>query len=131
MKQPAGGTEREGTVAHAQFSLAGQKFMIMESSAPEHDFKFNEAASIIVNCHNQKEIDYYWDKLTDGGEGVACGWLKDKFGVAWQVDSVELSQMLKDPDKEKVGRVTNAFLHMKKFDLAKLREAFEGSVVAH
>jgi predicted 3-demethylubiquinone-9 3-methyltransferase (glyoxalase superfamily) len=132
MKQPAGGPEREGAVAHAQFTLAGQQFMIMESSSKEHAFDFNEAVSIIVNCHTQKEIDYYWQRLTaEGGKEVECGWLKDKFGVAWQVDSVELSRMLKDKDKEKVARVTNAFLHMKKFDIARLREAFEGSVVTH
>jgi predicted 3-demethylubiquinone-9 3-methyltransferase (glyoxalase superfamily) len=132
MKQPAGGTEREGAVAHAQFTLAGQQFMIMESSMKEHTFSFNEAISIIVNCQSQKEIDYYWDRLlADGGVESACGWLKDKFGVSWQVDSVELTRMLKDRDKEKVGRVTNAFLHMKKFDVAKLKEAFEGSVVEH
>jgi predicted 3-demethylubiquinone-9 3-methyltransferase (glyoxalase superfamily) len=132
MKHPAGGKEREGTVAHAQFKLAGQTFMIMESSDLEHNFKFNEAISIIVNCQTQKEIDYYWEKFTaNGGKEIECGWVKDKFGVSWQVDSVELTQMLKDSDKEKVARVTNAFLHMKKFDVAKLREAFEGAVVAH
>jgi predicted 3-demethylubiquinone-9 3-methyltransferase (glyoxalase superfamily) len=131
MKHPAGGTEREGTIAHAQFTLAGQKFMIMESGMKEHNFTFNEAISIIVNCETQEEIDYYWEKLTaDSGQGVACGWLKDKFGVAWQVDSVELSRMLKDRDKEKVARVTHAFLRMKKFDIEKLREAFEGTVIA-
>ena len=131
MKQPAGGTEREGTVAHGQFALAGQKFMIMESGLKEHNFTFNEAVSIIVNCETQKEIDYYWNKLTsEGGQESQCGWLKDKFGVSWQVDSVELTQMLKDRDKEKVARVTNAFLQMKKFDVEKLREAFDGTVVA-
>ncbi len=132
MKHPAGGTEREGTVAHAQFTLAGQKFTIMESGMKEHTFSFNEAVSIIVNCETQKEIDYYWEKLTsDGGQEVQCGWVRDKFGVSWQVDSVELARMLKDRDKEKVARVTNAFLHMKKFDVAKLKEAFEGTLVAH
>jgi predicted 3-demethylubiquinone-9 3-methyltransferase (glyoxalase superfamily) len=131
LKHPAGGTEPEGNVMHAQFTLAGQKFMIMDSSMKEHDFKFNEAISIIVNCETQKEIDYYWEKLTaDGGEEVACGWVKDKFGVSWQVDSAELTRMLKDDDKEKVGRVTQAFLQMKKFDVEKLREAFEGTLVA-
>jgi predicted 3-demethylubiquinone-9 3-methyltransferase (glyoxalase superfamily) len=131
MKHAAGGAEIEGTIAHAQFTLAGQQFMIMESAMKEHDFKFNEAISVIVNCKSQKEIDYYWDKLTaDGGQEVQCGWVKDKFGVAWQVDSDDLNRMLKDPDKEKVARVTNAFLHMKKFDVAKLKEAFEGTVLA-
>jgi predicted 3-demethylubiquinone-9 3-methyltransferase (glyoxalase superfamily) len=132
LKHPAGGPEREGTIAHAQFKLAGQTFMIMESSDLKHNFKFNEAISVIVNCETQKEIDYYWDKFTkDGGQEVECGWVKDKFGVAWQVDAVELNVMIKDRDKEKVARVTNAFLHMKKFDIEKLREAFEGAVVEH
>jgi len=131
LKHPSGGVEREGTVAHAQFRLAGQVFMIMESAMKEHNFNFNEAISIIVNCQTQKEIDYYWEKLTaDGGKESQCGWVKDKFGVSWQVESVELTRMLKDRNKEKVARVTNAFLHMKKFDVAKLREAFEGAVVA-
>lgn len=131
MKHPAGGPEPEGSVIHAQFTLSGQTFMIMESSSKDHKFQFNEAISIIVNCKNQKEIDYYWSRLTaDGGQESQCGWLKDKFGVSWQVDSVELSKMLKDPDKEKVGRVTNAFMQMKKFDIAKLQEAFEGHVIA-
>lgn len=130
-RHPAGGNEREGAVAHAQFTLAGQVFMIMETASMEQNFNFNEAISIIVNCETQKEIDYYWEKLTaEGGQEVACGWLKDKFGVSWQVDSTELTRMLKDPDKEKVGRVTNAFLQMKKFDVEKLREAFEGTLVA-
>jgi predicted 3-demethylubiquinone-9 3-methyltransferase (glyoxalase superfamily) len=130
MKYPAGGEEPEGNVAHAQFTLAGQTFMIMESASPDHKFQFNEATSIILNCETQEEIDYYWEKLiSGGGQESQCGWLKDKFGVSWQVDSVELQRMLKDRDKEKVARVTNAFLHMKKFDVAQLREAFEGTVV--
>ena len=131
-KQPAGGQEPEGNVAHAQFTLAGQVFMIMESALKEHKFQFNEAISIIVNCETQQQIDYYWEALiADGGMESQCGWLKDKFGVSWQVDSIELGRMLKDPDKEKLGRVTNAFLQMKKFDVAKLRDAFESSVVTH
>jgi predicted 3-demethylubiquinone-9 3-methyltransferase (glyoxalase superfamily) len=131
-RYPAGGEDREGAVAHAQFALAGQKFMIMESAAKEHTFSFNEAISIIINCDSQEDIDYYWEQLiADGGTPSQCGWLKDKFGVSWQVDSTELGQMLKDKDKEKVARVTNAFLRMQKFDIAKLREAFEGTVVAH
>lgn len=127
MKHPARGDEPEGNVAHAQFTLNGQQFMIMESALKEHDFKFNEAVSIIINCDTQEQIDYYWNKLTsDGGKESNCGWLKDKFGVSWQVDSVELNKMLKDPDKQKSGRVTNAFLKMHKFDIAKLRAAFNG-----
>lgn len=132
MKYPAGDKEPEGNVAHAQFTLAGQTFMIMESALPDHKFQFNEATSIIVSCESQEQIDYYWEKLiAGGGKESECGWLKDKFGVSWQVDSVELGRMLKDRDKDKVARVTRAFLRMKKFDIAKLREAFEGTLVSH
>lgn len=128
-KQPAGGQEPEGNIAHAQFTLEGQTFMIMETIGMEIESVFNEAISIIVHCDNQEEIDYYWAALTaDGGVESNCGWLKDKFGVSWQVYPTELGRMLKDPDKEKVGRVTNAFLKMKKFDLAKLKEAFNSPV---
>jgi len=127
MKHPAGGDEPEGNVAHAQFTLNGQQFMIMESGLKEHNFQFNEAISIIINCDTQDEIDYYWSKLTvDGGKGSNCGWLKDKFGVSWQVDSVELNQMLKQPDRQKAERVTKAFLKMHKLDIEKLRLAFNG-----
>ena len=131
-RHPAGGQEPEGNVAHAQFTLEGQTFMIMESVMKEHKFQPNEAISIIINCKNQKEIDYYWNALSAGGGMESnCGWLKDKFGVSWQVDSLELGRMLKDPDKEKVARVTNAFLQMKKFDVAKLKEVFENPVEVH
>ncbi len=131
MEYPEGAEEPKGNVAHGQFTLAGQTFMIMETAAPDRTFPFNEAISIIVNCESQEEIDYYYERLiADGGQESQCGWVKDKFGVAWQVDSVELSRMLKDPDKEKVGRVTNAFMRMKKFDIARLREAFEGETLS-
>lgn len=131
MKHPAGGQEPEGNIAHATFTLAGQTFMIMETANKENQHQFNEAISIIVNCDTQEEIDYYWEALTSGGGAESsCGWLKDKFGVSWQVYPTELGRMLKDTDKEKVGRVTNAFLKMKKFDLAKLRDAFNSPVPA-
>lgn len=126
LKNGPGGNEPEGTVKHAQFNLAGQEFMAMDS-AMQHPFSFNEAISIVIHCGNQQEIDYYWNKLTeDGGQESVCGWLKDKFGVSWQVEPIQLAEMLKSPDKEKVERVTNAFLKMKKFDLKKLEAAFEG-----
>ena len=81
----------------------------------------------MVECETQEEIDYYWEKLTaDGGQESVCGWLKDKFGVSWQVVPTVLAEMLRDPDKEKVERVTNAFLKMKKFDIAELKKAYEG-----
>ena len=96
-------------------------------SAHEHDFTFNEAISFMVECKTQEEIDYYWEKLTaDGGQESMCGWLKDKFGVSWQVSPTVLGEMLRDPDKEKAERVTNAFLKMKKFDIGELKKAYEG-----
>jgi predicted 3-demethylubiquinone-9 3-methyltransferase (glyoxalase superfamily) len=127
LKNGPGEQNPEGAVKHAQFNLAGQEFMIMESFADAHDFSFNEAISFTIPCQTQAEIDYYWNKLTEnGGEESMCGWLKDRFGVSWQVEPVQLGQMLKSKDKEKVARVTNAFLRMRKFDLKKLEAAFEG-----
>ena len=82
---------------------------------------------LIVTCKTQKEIDYFWEKLTaDGGQESDCGWLKDKFGVSWQVSPTILGEILREPDKEKVESVTNAFLRMKKFDIGELEKAFEG-----
>jgi predicted 3-demethylubiquinone-9 3-methyltransferase (glyoxalase superfamily) len=126
MKYPAGGPEPEANVAHAQFGLSGQKFMVMDSTDAGHKFAFNEAVSIIVNCDTQEEIDFYWNRLTAEGIESNCGWLKDKFGVSWQVDYTGLTQMLKDPDEKKVQRVTKAFLKMKKYDVDKLKAAFQG-----
>lgn len=116
-----------GMVKHAQFRLNGETFMVMDGPG-KHDFEFNEAISFVVNCSDAGEVDYYWDKLTaDGGEESMCGWLKDKFGVSWQVVPVEFIKMLQDQDPEKVKRVTAAMLEMKKLDLKKLREAYEGN----
>jgi predicted 3-demethylubiquinone-9 3-methyltransferase (glyoxalase superfamily) len=96
-------------------------------SALKHDFMFNEAVSFMVPCATQREIDYYWDKLTaDGGSESMCGWLADKFGISWQISPTGLGEMLRDPDPRKVERVTNAFLKMKKFDLAELAKAYKG-----
>ena len=111
---------------HAQFQLDGTQFMIMES-AGEHNFDFNEATSIIVNCQTQEEIDRYWRRLvSSGGKEIECGWLKDKFGVAWQITPVQLERMLKSNNYAARERVTKAFLKMKKFDIAKLEQAFKG-----
>ena len=118
--------DKEGTVKHAAFTLERQEFAAMDS-ALEHKFAFNEAVSLMVYCQNQPEIDYYWEKLlAGGGQESVCGWLKDKFGVSWQVTPMILSKMLLDPDKAKVERVTNAFLQMKKFNIAELQKAFRG-----
>jgi predicted 3-demethylubiquinone-9 3-methyltransferase (glyoxalase superfamily) len=118
--------DQEGTIKHAAFTLENQGFAAMDS-AHEHTFVFNEAISFMVGCETQEEINSYWEKLTaDGGQESMCGWLKDKFGVSWQVSPTALAGMLRDPDNEKVERVTNAFLKMKKFDVAELEKAYEG-----
>jgi len=119
--------EKEGTVQHAQFTLGNQTFMVMDS-AMDHQFTFNEGVSLVVNCDTQEEIDYYWGKLSEGGDPKAqvCGWLKDKFGVSWQIVPTLLDDMLQDRDKTKTERVTKAYLKMKKFDIKELKKAFEG-----
>ena len=116
---------KEGTVMFADFKLLDLWFAAMDGGG-EHKFKFNEAISFIINCHDQKEIDYYWKKLTaNGGEESQCGWLKDKYGLSWQIVPKEMDEMMKG-SKEQVDRVTRAFLKMKKFDIVKLKEAYEG-----
>jgi predicted 3-demethylubiquinone-9 3-methyltransferase (glyoxalase superfamily) len=118
--------DKEGNVKHAQFRLEGQNFMIMES-AHDHGFSFNEAISLMVNCDTQEEIDYYWEKLKAGGDpdALQCGWLKDRFGVSWQVAPRLLGEMISKGTREQVDRVTQTFLPMKKLDLNKLREAYQ------
>jgi len=123
-----GQEQPEGAVMHARFSLDSDTFMAMDSSPKHADFTFNEAISLTIECESQEEVDHFWEKLTAGGDPKAqqCGWLKDKFGVSWQVTPTELHEMLKDTDTKKVARVTNAFLQMRKFDIQKLREAYDG-----
>jgi predicted 3-demethylubiquinone-9 3-methyltransferase (glyoxalase superfamily) len=118
--------DKEGTVRHAGFSLNGYQFAAMDS-AREHNFGFNEAISIMVHCEDQKEIDRYWDALTAVPESEQCGWLKDKFGVSWQILPTSLDEMMANGTQEQIDRVTQAFLPMKKFDLAELQKAYEGS----
>jgi len=115
-----------GSIMAVEFELDEQKFAAL-NGGPQ--FKFDEAISFQVNCEDQQEVDYFWEKLSEGGKEVACGWLKDKFGLSWQVVPGVLYEMLIDPDQEKVKRVTKAFLRMKKFDIAALRRAFEGGAV--
>ena len=113
----------EGTAMTVAFTLQGQTFVAL-NGGPQ--FKFNEAISLIVNCETQDEVDYYWAKLTEGGKEGACGWLKDKYGVSWQVVPTGLSQMLTDPDTAKAQRVSKAIFAMKKLDLNALEQAFKG-----
>jgi predicted 3-demethylubiquinone-9 3-methyltransferase (glyoxalase superfamily) len=110
----------EGTVKHAQFSLNKYVFMAMDSSMAHH-FSFNEATSLVVECATQDEIDYYWEKLSAVPEAEQCGWLKDQFGVSWQIVPEVLEQLMSDPARSE--RVVNAFLQMKKFDIEKLLNA--------
>jgi predicted 3-demethylubiquinone-9 3-methyltransferase (glyoxalase superfamily) len=116
--------DKEGAVKHASFMLKDQEFAAMDS-AREHNFAFNEAISFMVHCNTQKEIDYYWEKLSAYTEAEQCGWLKDKYGLSWQIVPNIMDEMLKDNDKKKIGRVTEAFLQMKKLDIATLKEAYE------
>lgn len=116
--------DKEGTVKYAAFTLEGQEFGAMDS-AHKHNFSFNEAISFVVNCKTQEEVDYYWGKLSEGGQEIECGWLKDKYGLSWQVVPTVLFEMLQDKDKKKVARVTEAFLKMKKFDIKTLEQAYK------
>ncbi|MEL7835136.1 VOC family protein [Fodinibius sp. Rm-B-1B1-1] len=118
--------DKEEAIMYADFKLHGQMFAAMES-AHEHDFFFNEAISLLVECESQKEIDYFWENLSAVPEAEQCGWLKDKFGVSWQVAPMILHEMLRDSNTEKVERVTKAFLQMKKFDIQKLQDVYEGN----
>jgi predicted 3-demethylubiquinone-9 3-methyltransferase (glyoxalase superfamily) len=117
--------DQEGTVMFADFMLEGQWFAAMDS-AHEHQFAFNEAISFLVDCDSQEEIDAYWERLSAVPEAEQCGWLKDKFGVSWQISSAALREMLTTGTREQVDRVTQAFLPMKKLDVAELQKAYEG-----
>lgn len=113
----------EGKVLTAVFELNGQKFMALDGGPM---FKFTEAVSMFVDCEDQAEVDHLWEKLTaDGGEESQCGWLKDKYGLSWQIIPRELMQLMSDPDPAKAGRVMQCMMQMKKIDVAKLREAYE------
>ena len=117
--------DKEGTVMFADFILEGQWFAAMDS-AHEHHFAFNEAISFLVACDTQEEIDYFWERLSAVPEAEQCGWLKDKFGVSWQISPTALRAMLTNGTREQIDRVTQTFLPMKKFDVAELQKAYEG-----
>jgi predicted 3-demethylubiquinone-9 3-methyltransferase (glyoxalase superfamily) len=114
-----------GSVMTVEFELDGQPFTAL-NGGPE--FKFNEAVSFQINCENQKEVDYYWEKLTAGGDKNAqvCGWLKDKFGLSWQVVPTVLAEIVGDPDSKKSQRAMQAMLQMKKIDIEELERAYAG-----
>ena len=113
----------KGSVMTVEFELDGQKFTALNGGPL---FKFTEAISLVVNCENQREVDHFWDKLSAGGEEVQCGWLKDRFGVSWQVVPAILIELLQDKDPERSRRVMSAMLKMKKLDVDALRKAYDG-----
>ena len=117
--------DREGAVMFTDFMLEGQWFAAMDS-AHEHNFKFNEAISLMVNCDSQEEIDRYWEKLSAVPQAEQCGWLKDKYGLSWQIVPTELDEMMRSGTPQQMASVTQAFLKMKKFNLAELRKAYAG-----
>ncbi len=112
-----------GTVEMASLTLLGQEFQLMTAGPL---FKFTEAISFVVSCDTQEEIDYYWGKLSAVPESEQCGWLKDKYGLSWQIVPSALETFLSSGDAAKTARVTQAFMQMKKFDIKKLEEAFNG-----
>lgn len=122
---PGEESDREGTVKHAAFKLEGYELAAMDS-ARDHRFSFNEAISFLVYCDTQDEIDRYWKRLSAVPEAEQCGWLKDRYGLSWQIVPRAMDKMLLDSDEEALARVTQAFLPMMKLDLAKLEEAYAG-----
>ncbi len=117
------GPGKAGSVMAVEFELNGQKFVAL-NGGPQ--FKFNEAISFQIPCADQDEVDYYWSRLSEGGQEVACGWLKDKYGLSWQVVPTVLIDMIGDPDPEKAKRTTEAMFAMTKFDIAALQKAYTG-----
>ena len=113
-----------GSVLTVEFEIEGQKFTAL-NGGPQ--FKFNESVSFVVNCKTQEEVDYFWEKLTsDGGQESECGWLKDKFGLSWQVTPTVLIDMLNDKDPKKAGGVMKAMMQMQKIEINKLKAAYAG-----
>jgi predicted 3-demethylubiquinone-9 3-methyltransferase (glyoxalase superfamily) len=113
----------EGSVPVVEFTLAGQPFMAISAGPLD---PFNHAISFMVNCDDQAEIDRLWDALSTGGEIEMCGWLKDRYGLSWQIVPTEFADMMRDPDRARARRVTQAMLKMKKLDIAELRAAYHG-----
>ncbi len=114
--------DEEGTIMYADFELAGQLFAAMDS-AQDHTFNFNEAISLVVSCNTQEEIDYFWEKMSAEPKAEQCGWLKDKFGVSWQIVPAELDEIFRDENPDKSKRAMEAMLRMKKLEIAVLKQA--------
>jgi predicted 3-demethylubiquinone-9 3-methyltransferase (glyoxalase superfamily) len=117
-----GGDQMEGKILTAIFELDGQRFMALDGGPI---FQFNEAVSFYVECEDQAEVDHFWEKLSAVPEAEQCGWLKDRFGLSWQIVPKQLGELLSDPDHEKALAATNAMLQMKKIDVAELQRAFD------
>jgi predicted 3-demethylubiquinone-9 3-methyltransferase (glyoxalase superfamily) len=117
------GPRPAGMVMTVEFELDGQRFIGI-NGGPE--FKFDEAISLMINCETQDEIDYYWERLTEGGEESQCGWLKDRYGLSWQVVPTGMDEVFSDPDPERARRAMEALLKMRKLDIAALRSAADG-----
>jgi predicted 3-demethylubiquinone-9 3-methyltransferase (glyoxalase superfamily) len=118
------GPGTQGSVMTVAFELDGEKFVALNGGP---NYAFSPAVSFVVDCETQQEVDHYWERLSEGGEKVRCGWLKDKYGLSWQIVPAALSDMMRDPDRRKSERVMKALLPMKKLDLAALRRAYEGA----
>ena len=118
------GPREAGMVLTVEFVLDGQEYTAINGGP---DFTFTEAISLLINCEDQEEVDYYWSKLTDGGQEVQCGWLKDRYGLSWQVCPVGMIELLNDADPERSRRAMEAMFGMKKLDLAALRAAADGT----
>lgn len=124
---PAGmAPNKEGAVMFTDFQIGNLWLAAMDGLSSMHKFKFNEAISFIIYCDSQEEIDYYWEKLSASPEAEQCGWLKDKYGLSWQVVPSRMEEMMENGSEEQIARVTKAFLSMKKFNLAELEVAFSG-----
>jgi len=120
------GNEYAGKLMYASYNIAGYDMVSMDGPGG-HDFIFNEGISLVVDCKDQEEVDYYWNKLTaDGGQESMCAWLKDKYGVSWQIVPAKLGELMGSPDREKAGRVMQAMLKMKKIVIADLQKAYDG-----
>jgi len=115
--------QKPGTVMTVSFELDGQRFMALNGGPI---FKFSEAISFVIDCEDQAEVDYYWEKLSAAPEAEQCGWLKDTYGLSWQVVPKQLNELMADPDAEKAGRTMEAMLKMKKLDIAGLQRAHDG-----
>jgi predicted 3-demethylubiquinone-9 3-methyltransferase (glyoxalase superfamily) len=122
-RYPEGGPGPVGKVMVANFQLEGQDFMVLNGGP---HYTITPAISFMVDCKDQEEVDYFWDKLVEGGEPMQCGWLTDRFGVSWQITPTILGELLSDPDPEKSGRVMQAMFQMVKIDIKGLQDAYAG-----